>query len=96
MSYIDSNSFRNIKWEELEEFPYAFECFQKAILTQAMYVFRNTDLALDSGYDPDSGFVASKEQIQSVVISEATLNFLRQGGLFNQVIDNHRRYLDFK
>ena len=91
MSWIDSNSFRNTNWDEIWEYDHMLECFQKAILTQAMYVYRNSDIALDSGYDPDSGFVAKKQELQSIVICEAALNYLREGGLFNQVISAHRR-----
>lgn len=96
MSWIDSNSFRNTDWDEIKEYDHMYECFQKAILTQAMYVYRNSDIALDSGYDPDSGFVAKKGELQSVVICEAALNYLREGGLFNQVIGNTRRVMNFR
>lgn len=96
MSYIDTNSFRNTSWEEIKQYPHALECMQLAILTQAMYMYRNTDIALDSGYNPDSGFVATKGELSRVIISEATLNYLIQGGLFNQVIHNKRRHLSIK
>ena len=93
MSWIDSNSFRNTDWNEIWEYDHMLECFQKALLTQAMYVYRNSDIALDSGYDPDTGFVAKKEELQSIVICEAALNYLREGGLFNQNISAVRRGL---
>lgn len=93
MSWIDSNSFRNTEWEDIWKYEHMLECFQKALLTQAMYVYRNSDIALDSGYDPDTGFVAKKEELQSIVICEATLNYLREGGLFNQNISASRRGL---
>ncbi len=96
MSYIDANSFRNTSWEEIKQYPYALECMQLAILTQAMYVFRNTDIALDSGYDPDSGVVASKKELAALVMCEPALNYLRQGGLFNQTINNRRRHIHIK
>lgn len=91
MSWIDSNSFRNTEWDEIWEYEHMLECFQKALLTQAMYVYRNSDIALDSGYDPDTGFVAKKQELQSIVICEAALNYLREGGLFNQNITASRR-----
>lgn len=96
MSYIDSNSFRNTTWEEIKEYPHTLECMQMAILTQAMYVYRNTDIALDSGYDPDSGVIAKKSELASLVICEAALNYLRQGGLFNQTINNRKRHIHIR
>ena len=96
MSWIDSNSFRNTDWDDVWKYDHMLECLQKALLTQAMYVYRNSDIALDSGYDPDTGFVAKKEDIQAVVICEATLNYLREGGLFNQNIAAVRRGLKIR
>ena len=91
MSWVDSNSFRNTKWDEIWEYDHMLECLQKALLTQAMYMYRNSDIAMDSGYDPDSGIIAKKSELQSIVICEPCLNYLREGGLFNQVISASRR-----
>lgn len=91
MSFIDSNSARKVEWDEIWDYPYMLENFQKALLTQAKYVFMNTDIMMDSGYDPDNGLHVEKDKLQSVAISEATLNFLRMSGLFDQNLSGLRR-----
>lgn len=89
MSWIDSHTFRNIRWEELEGD--RLENFQKAILTQAMYVYRNSDIAMDSGYDPEKGIIAAREELEKIEISRATIDFLVAAGLFNLNIENRFR-----
>lgn len=93
MSWIDANTFRNVDWEELSGFQ--LEEFQKAILTQAMYMFRNSDISLDSGYDPEKGIVASKEDLDKILISQSAINFLKTAGLCNYTISNRRRRTRF-
>lgn len=89
LSWIDSNSFRRFEWDEMTDLQ--LEYLQKAILTQAMYVYRNSDLSLDSGYDPDKGAVIDFEDIQKRVISPATIDYLRSGGLLNMRVGNRLR-----
>lgn len=91
MSWIDSHTFRNIPWEELEG--ERLENFQKAILTQAMYIFRNSDITMDSGYDPEKGIVAPREQLEKIEISRAALDFLTVAGLYNHKIQNRIRVI---
>lgn len=93
MNWIDTNTFRNVKWEDLT--PFQLENLQLAILTQAMYVYRNSDISLDSGYDPEKGIIAPKEQLNKIVICEAAIDFLRSAGLFNLTISNKRRRTRF-
>ena len=93
MSWIDANTFRNVPWEKLSAFQ--LEEFQKAILTQAMYMFRNSDISLDSGYDPEKGIIASKEDLDKITISQSAINFLKTAGLCNYNISNRRRKTRF-
>lgn len=93
MSWIDANTFRNVPWEKLSAFQ--LEEFQKAILTQAMYMFRNSDISLDSGYDPEKGIIASKEDLDKITISQSVINFLKTAGLCNYNISNRRRKTRF-
>ena len=93
MNWLDANSFRVYRWDELTE--EQLEKFQMAILEQAMYVFKNSDLALDSGYDPDSGIIADYEKINSIAICQPTIDLLKSAGLFNLRIYNRRRFTTF-
>lgn len=89
LSWIDANSFRRFEWDDMTEFQ--LDCLQKAILTQAMYEYRNTDLSLDSGYDPEKGSVIEWNDLQERVIAPATIRYLRSGGLLNMKIGNRLR-----
>lgn len=89
MSWIDSHSYRNIEWDDLEG--KRLELFQEAILIQAMYIYRNSDISMDSGYDPEKGIVATREELEKIEISRATLDCLINAGLFNLQIQNRFR-----
>ena len=65
---------------------------QYAILNQAMYVYRNGDISLDSGYDPDKGIVAPREKLAALEITPAAINYLKVSGLLNKTIKNRRRF----
>lgn len=93
LNWIDANTFRVTQWDELTDFQ--IEQLQLAILTQAMYVFRNSDISLDSGYDPDSGIVADRGTLSGLVVSQAALDFLKTAGLYNHRIRNRRRFTRF-
>lgn len=96
MAWIDANTARNFAWDDLWQYEWALEHFQKALLEQAMYMYRNSDILMDSGYDPDSGIIAKREDLLKIAVSESAINLLKVGGIFNQVMTNKRRYLDFK
>ena len=90
LSWIDANTFRVTKWEELE--PWQIEHLQIAILEQAMYVYRNSDLIQDSGYDPEKGKIVDYSYIESIEVCSAAIREIKIAGLYNQVIKNRRRY----
>lgn len=104
MNWIDSNTFRLYSWDTYKD---SYNCgneikqkyiniqkdyFRKAILEQAMYVFKNSDIGQDSGYDPERGIVASQEDLQSIEICRPCINFLKNAGLYNHVMKNRNRY----
>lgn len=93
LNWIDANTFRNYDWDSLSDFQ--LEQLQYAILTQAQYVFRNSDISLDSGYDPDRGIIATKGQLNDLVVCQAAIDFLKTGGLYNLRITNRRRFTRF-
>lgn len=93
LARIDKISFRTTRWDNLTE--YQLECLQKAIIIQAEYILRNSDLFTDSGYDLDKGEVISREKLNSISICESSLDFLHNCGLCNHVMTNYGRYVDF-
>jgi hypothetical protein len=89
LDWIDSRSFRRIQWEDLG--PEQMDALQRAIITHAMYIYRNTDVSLDSGYDPEKGVVISIEQIKAIQVSPAVENILISKGILNLKIGNRLR-----
>lgn len=74
-------------------------CYQKALLEQAIWVFKNGDTAVDNGYDFDRGEIASNETlIKKILAPMCIMNLVncglwttkltgtRYGGLFRGII----------
>lgn len=93
LGWIEANTFRNIPWDNLTE--YQTEQLQLALLYQAFYIFKNSNISLDSGYDPDNGMIISPDKLASIEVNRTALNFLKNAGLYNHVVTNHRRYTTF-
>lgn len=91
MNWIDNNTFRRIGYEELN--PFQLENFKKAILTQAMYMWRNGDLGIDSGYDAERGKVIDRKELVEIEVCQAAIDYLSNAGLFNLVMKTRRRYI---
>lgn len=89
MAWINANTFRRKDWNQLNKFQY--QQFQLAILEQAMYRFKVGDLDLDSGYNPESGFVAKPGELNRIKVSRSAIEFLQNAGLYNLVIKNRPR-----
>ena len=93
MNWIDNHTFRRLKYEELYLRPKQYENWQKAILTQAMYMYKNGDLGLDSGYDSEKGIVTPISDLNEIAIAQATIDYLSNAGLFNLNVKNRPRTL---
>lgn len=93
MEMIDARTNRNYKYEELQGRP--LKGFKKAILYQAMYVYRNGDISMDSGYDPSKGPVESIDNLEKISYSQRAIQCLVDYGLYNHNIYNRRRYTRF-
>ena len=91
MAWLDANTYRTYLWESIEGNDK--EAMQKAIIIQAMYIFRNSDLSTDSGYDPQRGVVIAKKDLQSIEICDAAVDILKASGLYSRTIKNRRRYI---
>lgn len=94
MSWVDANTFRNVSWDGLTQ--YQLEKLQLAILYQALYTYKNGDILLDSGYDQEKGIIANHTLLQEIAISPTSINYLKTAGLYNHVVNNVRRYVDFR
>lgn len=93
LARIDEMSFRTQDWNDLT--PFQRESLQKAIIEQANYILRNSDLFTDSGYDLEKGEVISPEKLSKLEICRISKTYLRNCGLLNQTIKNRYRYNKF-
>ena len=107
MTWIDKTTFRIYSWDIYKD---DYKCgdeykqkaideskdyWKKAILEQAMYVFKNSDIGQDSGYDPEKGIVAPEYDLQAIEICRPCINFLISAGLYNHVMRNRPRNTSF-
>lgn len=97
MAWLDANTFRTYRWDDLKSDSIFFSDKQKmnwklAILNQAMYVYRNSNIGLDSGYDVEKGVIAKKEELESIEICRPAIDYIKVAGLYNHVMSNRPRY----
>ncbi len=90
-SWVDKNTFRVREWNCLTN--YQLGKFRLALLEQAYYMYRNGDIAQDSGYDQEKGLVVDNHAKQEIIICQPCIDFLIQAGLFNSTIKNRRRFM---
>ena len=62
------------------------EQYKYALLEQAIYIFRNGDISVDSGYEPDEGIKISRRAIKELSIAPNAMNHLRMCGLWSRHI----------
>ena len=85
-SYLNAHFFKKVT----EEWP-CFTDWQKqqyklALLEQAIYVFRNGDISVDSGYEPDEGIKISRSSIKELSLAPNAINYLQLTGLWSRHI----------
>ena len=90
-SYIDSNFYRNVDFEYPEFSNYQKEHYKLALLEQAMYVLKNGDISVDSGYDQETGIKASRGQLKELAISQNCKEHLILCGLWCRKIKTRAR-----
>ena len=83
---IDSECFRRVD----REYPYFSEYqklhYKRALLEQAIYVFRNGDVSVDSGIDPEKGVVITREAIEKASLAPNAKRELQLCGLWTKKI----------
>jgi len=84
-TFVDSNFNANVnmRWPNFTQ--YQKYHYKHALLEQAIYVFKNGDISVDSGYDPEKGEIARTERY---VIAPNCKAELRLCGVWNRNIPN--------
>lgn len=85
-AFLNANTFKRIG----EEWPYMSD-YQKshykyALLEQALYVFRNGDISVDSGYEPDEGIKLDPTARKKLIIAPNAVDHLQLCGLWTRKI----------
>ena len=81
-SFMNAHFFKNISIEYGKMSDYQKEHYRLALLEQAYYIFKNGDIGSDSGYNPESGIVASNHALTEITIGEKAKNHLKLSGLW--------------
>lgn len=85
-AYLNSNFFKRITDEWYHFTDWQKDNYRKALLEQAVYIFRNGDISLDSGYEPEQGIVASRHVIEELSIAPNAQKYLELIGIWNRHI----------
>ena len=78
---IDSDFYNNVAYRFQNFTNEQKEWYKLAIAEQALYMLKNGDLSLDSGYSKDKGSVATRNEINNIQISQETIRYLTRLGL---------------
>ena len=85
-SFINASFNRNIDMLFPIFTDYQKEHYKLALLEQCLYIFRNSDISTDSGYDPDKGEITSRGKINALTIAPNCKRELILCGIWNRNI----------
>lgn len=81
-TFLDANFARLIDDEYKEFSDYQKIHYKYALLEQALYVLKNHDISVDSGYDPENGKIISQRDLMSITISPNAKQHLMLCGMW--------------
>lgn len=84
-TFINSKFNTNMDYKYPYFTDYQKKHYKLALLEQAIYIFRNGDISVDSGYDPERGEIARTERY---AIAPNCKDNLRLCGVWNRNIPN--------
>lgn len=87
-SYLNAHFFKNISAEWSRMSDYQKEKYRLALLEQALYVFKNGDISVDSGYDPDEGIKISRHALSEITLAPNAKDNLRLCGIWTGYINS--------
>lgn len=90
-TYIDANFYRKVEQEYPTFTDYQKLHYQYALMEQVVYMFKNGDISIDSGYDPAKGEVLSREKLTKLAIAENAKEELMLCGLWCRKIRTRSR-----
>lgn len=85
-TWLDVNYFQKIDQMYPEFSEYQKEQYKLALLEQAIYVWRNSDISTDSGYEPDEGEKINRNTLKNIKIApNAEENLINCGLICREV-----------
>lgn len=86
-AYLNANFHQNVDEKYPEFTDYQKEQYKLALLEQCLYVYKNGDISVDSGYEQESGIVAERTTLKSLYIAPNAKTHLVLCGLWSTHID---------
>lgn len=85
-AFLNANVFKLVTdyWPVFTD--YQKEHYKYALLEQAIYVFRNGDISVDSGYDLDEGVKITPKDKKAIVLAPNAVDHLVLCGLWSRHI----------
>ena len=89
-TFLDAKFYRNIDKEYPQFSDYQKENYSLALLEQGLYILRNGDISVDSGYSYDAGEISSTSLIEEKSIAPNCKQHLLVCGLWCSHIKGRR------
>ena len=89
-TFVEVNTYKRLDTEYRKFTDYQKLHYKFALLEQALYIFKNSDISVDSGYDPNTGIIANKNTLKSISLAPNARNELILCGLFDRHIRSKR------
>ena len=85
-AFLNANFFKLISdyWPDFTDFQKLH--YKYALLEQALYVFRNGEISVDSGYDPEKGIIIRPNEKKDLILAQNSKDHLMLIGLWNRHI----------
>lgn len=85
-AYLASNYFRSPEQEFGSMSDFQKYHYKIALIEQSLYIFKNGDVSVDSGYDPDFGARAKGGYLEDIAIARNAKNELMLCGMLSRKI----------
>jgi len=90
-AWLEANYHRRIEVEYPQFTNFQKEQYKLALIEQSLYVFKNGDISVDSGYDPEKGIIASQGVLNGLIIAPNAKTHLQLAGLLTRKLKTKGR-----
>lgn len=90
-AYIEANYHRRIEREYPNFTNYQKEKYKLGLIEQALYIFKNGDISVDSGYDPQEGEKVSRGTIERLSLAPNAKNYFMLSGVLTRYLKTKGR-----